>query len=274
MAMPQMGFGLFQVREQEVCRKCVLDALDIGYRLIDTAAAYDNEGAVGRAIGESKVPRQDIFLTSKLWIQDAGHEQARCAFETTLEQLNTDYLDLYLIHQPFGNYYGAWQTMEELYREGRIRAIGVCNFNPAQLADLCINSEIAPMVNQIELHPFHKQTDALSAMTEYGVQPEAWGPLCEGQRNIFHNKVLVQIGKKYGKTAAQTALRWNIQRGVVVIPKSVHRARLEENFDIWDFHLTATDIKAIESLDLGYSEIIDHTSAATAKWLNQLKIHS
>lgn len=271
--MPQVGFGLFQVREPEVCRQCVLNALDIGYRLIDTAAAYYNEQAVGQAIREAAVPRQELFLTSKVWIQDAGGEQTRQAFQNSLERLNTDYLDLYLIHQPFGNYYSAWQAIEELYQNGYIRAIGVCNFNPAQLTDLCLNSEIAPMVNQIELHPFHIQADALAAMADYGVQPEAWGPLCEGQRNIFRNKVLTRIGGKYGKTAAQVALRWNVQRGVVVIPKSIHRVRLEENFNLWDFQLTSSDIKAIESLDLGYSEIIDHTSAATAKWLNHVKIH-
>lgn len=271
--MPIVGLGLFQVRESEVCKKCVLDALEIGYRLIDTAAAYYNEQAVGEAIQTAGVHREELFLTSKVWIQDSGHRETYRAFEHTLKQLGTDYLDLYLIHQPFGNYYSAWQAMEELYQEGRIRAIGVCNFSPARLADLCLNSQIAPMVNQVELHPFLVQEQALMTMANYGIQPEAWGPLCEGQRNIFHNKVLNHIGDKYGKTAAQVALRWNVQRGVVVIPKSIHRIRLEENFNLWDFHLSPADIKAIEALDVGYSEIIDYTSAATAKWLNQLKIH-
>lgn len=271
--MPMEGFGVFQVPEAEVCRQAVSDALAAGYRLIDTAAAYFNEEAVGAAIRESGIPREELFITTKLWIQDAGYENAKKAFQTSLDKLGLDYLDLYLIHQPMSDYYGSWRAMEELYKEGKIRAIGVCNFYPERLADLCVNAEIAPMVNQVELHPFFQQTDALKNMEEFKVQPEAWGPFAEGKFNIFSNETLSAIAQKYGKSVAQVALRWNIQRGVVVIPKSVHKERMEENLDIWDFTLSDEDMKAISLLDKGHSEIIDHSAAETAKWLNGWKIH-
>lgn len=271
--MPLEGFGVFQVPEAEVCEKAVLDAIKTGYRLIDTAAAYFNEEAVGSAIKKCGVPREELFITTKLWIQDAGYENAKKAFETSLKKLGLDYLDLYLIHQPFSDYYGSWRAMEELYNEGKIRAIGVCNFYPERLADLCVNAKVVPMVNQVELHPFFAQGDALENMKNFGVQPEAWGPLAEGKHGIFTHPVLTEIGKKYGKSAAQVALRWNAQRGVVIIPKSTHIERMEENLNIWDFTLTNEEMSAIAKLDLGHSEIVDHSSPETAKWLNGWKIH-
>lgn len=271
--MPLEGFGVFQVPEAAVCEQAVSDALEVGYRLIDTAAAYFNEEAVGAAIKKSSIPREELFITTKLWIQDASYEGAKAAFQTSLDKLGLDYIDLYLIHQPMSDYYGAWRAMEELYEAGKIRAIGVCNFYPERLADLCANAKVMPAVNQVELHPFFAQAGALETMKEYGVQPAAWGPLAEGKHNIFTHPVLTEIGGKYGKTAAQVALRWNAQRGVVIIPKSTHKERMEENMDIWDFSLSDEDMAAISKLDLGHSEIIDHTSAETAKFLNSWKIH-
>ena len=271
--MPLEGFGVFQVPEAAVCEQAVSDALEVGYRLIDTAAAYFNEEAVGAAIKKSSIPREELFITTKLWIQDASYEGAKAAFQTSLDKLGLDYIDLYLIHQPMSDYYGAWRAMEELYEAGKIRAIGVCNFYPEPLAVLCANAKVMPAVNQVELHPFFAQAGALETMKEYGVQPEAWGPLAEGKHNIFTHPVLTEIGGKYGKTAAQVALRWNAQRGVVIIPKSTHKERMEENMDIWDFSLSDEDMAAISKLDLGHSEIIDHTSAETAKFLNSWKIH-
>ena len=271
--MPMEGFGVFQVPEAAVCEQAVSDALAVGYRLIDTAAAYFNEEAVGEAIRKSGIAREELFLTTKLWIQDAGYESAKRAFQVSLDKLGTDYIDLYLIHQPMNDYYGAWRAMEEMYGEGRIRAIGVCNFYPDRLTDLCLNAKVIPAVNQVELHPFFAQTGALENMKAFGVQPEAWGPMAEGKHGIFTHPVLTEIGAKYGKSAAQTALRWNVQRGVVIIPKSTHRERMEENFNIWDFSLSDEDMAAITALDLGHSEIIDHSTAETAKFLNGWKIH-
>ena len=271
--MPMEGFGVFQVPEASVCEQAVSDALAVGYRLIDTAAAYFNEEAVGAAIQKSGIAREELFLTTKLWIQDAGYESAKRAFQVSLDKLGTDYIDLYLIHQPMNDYYGAWRAMEEMYGEGRIRAIGVCNFYPDRLTDLCLNAKVIPAVNQVELHPFFAQTGALENMKAFGVQPEAWGPMAEGKHGIFTHPVLTEIGAKYGKSAAQTALRWNVQRGVVIIPKSTHRERMEENFNIWDFSLSDEDMAAIATLDLGHSEIIDHSTAETAKFLNGWKIH-
>ena len=271
--MPMEGFGVFQMPEATVCEQAVSDALSVGYRLIDTAAAYFNEEAVGAAIRKSGIPREALFITTKLWIQDAGYEKAKQAFQTSLDKLGLSYLDLYLIHQPMSDYYGAWRAMEELYREGKIRAIGVCNFYPERLTDLCLNMEVTPAVNQVELHPFFAQTGAIGNMQSLSVQPEAWGPLAEGRNQIFTHPVLSEIGAKYGKTAAQVALRWNVQRGVVVIPKSTHRERMEENFALWDFRLSGEDMQAIAALDLGHSEIVDHSAAQTARFLNGWKIH-
>ena len=271
--MPLEGFGVFQVPEAAICEQAVSDAFSVGYRLIDTAAAYFNEEAVGAAIAKSGIPREELFITTKLWIQDAGYESARRAFETSVQKLGLDYLDLYLIHQPMNDYYGAWRAMEELYEAGKIRAIGVCNFYPDRLTDLCMNARIAPMVNQVELHPFFAQTVAVENMKSLHVQPEAWGPMAEGKHDIFTHPILTELGQKYGKTAAQVALRWNAQRGVVIIPKSTHKERMEENFNIWDFALSDEDMAAIAKLDLGRSEIIDHSAAETAQFLNSWKIH-
>lgn len=271
--MPMEGFGVFQMPEAAVCEQAVSDALSVGYRLIDTAAAYFNEEAVGAAIRKSGIPREELFITTKLWIQDAGYENAKKAFETSMQKLGLDYLDLYLIHQPMSDYYGSWRALEELYEAGKIRAIGVCNFYPERLTDLCLNARIAPMVNQVELHPFFAQTGAVENMQSLNVQPEAWGPMAEGKHGIFTHPVLTEIGQKYGKTAAQVALRWNTQRGVVIIPKTTHRERMEENLSIWDFTLSEEEMNAITVLDLGHREIIDHSTAETAKFLNGWKIH-
>ncbi len=256
--MPMEGFGVFQVPDPAQCEQAVLDAISTGYRLIDTAAAYANEEAVGAAIKKSGACREDLFITTKLWVSDASYDKAKAAFETSLKKLGLEYLDLYLIHQPMGDYYGAWRAMEELYKEGRIRAIGVCNFYPHVLADFCETVEVIPAVNQVELHPFFQQENALKLMKEYEVTPEAWGPFAEGKHGIFSDPVLTGIGAKYGKSAAQVVLHWNVQRGVVVIPKSVHRERMEQNIDIWNFTLSDEDMAAISKMDIGHSEIVDH----------------
>lgn len=271
--MPQEGFGVFQVPDAEVCEQAVLEAIESGYRLIDTAAAYMNEEAVGAAIKKSGVPREELFITTKLWVQDASYEAAKRAIETSLKKLGLDYLDLYLLHQPMGDYYGAYHAMEEAYKEGKLRAIGVCNFYPHVLADFCETVEVVPAVNQVELHPFFQQEDALKVMKEYGVQPEAWGPFAEGNHGIFTHPVLTAIGEKYHKSAAQTALRWNVQRGVVVIPKSTHKDRMEQNMDIWDFELSKEDMEEISKLDIGHSEIVNHYDPAFVKMLHSMKVH-
>ena len=273
LKMPLEGFGVFQVPDPAQCEQAVLDAIASGYRLIDTAAAYMNEAAVGAAIKKCGVPREELFITTKLWVQDAGYEEAKKAIETSLKNLELDYLDLYLIHQPMGDYIGAYRAMEEAYREGKLKAIGVCNFYPARLADFCETVEVKPAVNQVELHPFFQQENALALMKEYGVHPEAWGPFAEGNHGIFTHPVLTKIGEKYGKSAAQVALRWNIQRGVTVIPKSVHKNRMEQNMDIWDFRLDEEDMAEIAKLDLGHSEIVNHDDPGFAKMLHSMKIH-
>lgn len=271
--MPLEGFGVFQVPDAAQCEQAVLDAIESGYRLIDTAAAYMNEEAVGSAIKKSGVPREELFITTKLWVQDASYEGAKQAIETSLEKLGLEYIDLYLIHQPMGDYIGAYRAMEEEYKVGGLKAIGVCNFYPERLADFCETVEITPMVNQVELHPFFQQPKALELMQEYGVVPEAWGPFAEGKHGIFTHPILSGIGEKYGKSAAQVALRWNVQRGVVVIPKSVHKERMEQNMNIWDFELTAEDMAEIAKLDIGHSEIVNHYDPAFAKMLHGMKIH-
>lgn len=271
--MPQEGFGVFQVPDPAQCEQAVLDAIASGYRLIDTAAAYMNEKAVGEAIKKCGVPREELFITTKLWVQDASYEGAKKAIQTSLDNLGLDYLDLYLIHQPMGDYIGAYRAMEEAYKEGKLKAIGVCNFYPARLADLCETVDVMPAVNQVELHPFFQQEDALAVMKEYGVKPEAWGSFAEGNHGIFTHPVLTKIGDKYGKSAAQVALRWNIQRGVTVIPKSVHKDRMEQNINVWDFELSAEDMAEIAKLDLGHSEIVNHDDPAFTKMLHGLKVH-
>lgn len=271
--MPLEGFGVFQISDSEVCEKAVLDAINSGYRLIDTAAAYMNEEAVGKAIKKSGVPRKDLFITTKLWVQDASYDGAKKAIETSLNKLGLDYLDLYLIHQPLGDYIGAYRAMEEAYKVGCLRAIGICNFYPERLVDFCETVEITPMVNQVELHPFFQQDSAIKLMNEYGVVPEAWGPFAEGNHGIFSHPVLSEIGEKYGKSAAQVALRWNIQRGVIVIPKSIHKNRMEQNMDIWDFSLNENDMEKISSLDIAHSEIVNHYDPSFIKWIHSKKIH-
>lgn len=271
--MPMEGFGVFQVPDLAECEKSVLDAIEAGYRLIDTAAAYMNEEAVGAAIKKCGVPREELFITTKLWVQDASYEKAKKAIQTSLDKLGLDYIDLYLIHQPMGDYYGAYRAMEEAYHEGKIKAIGVSNFYPDRLVDLCLNVEVKPAVNQVELHPFFQQENALKVMKEYGVQPEAWGPFAEGNHGIFIDETFTDIGSKYGKSAAQVVLRWNVQRGVVVIPKSVHKNRMEQNFDIWDFELSQEDMDTIAKMDIGHSEIVDHSNVEFVKMLNTMKIH-
>lgn len=270
--MPQEGFGTFQIPLKD-CKRCVRDAISAGYRLIDTASAYGNEESVGAAIRESGLPREELFITTKLWVQDASYEGAKKAVDASLKRLGIDYLDLYLIHQPFGDYYSAWRAMEEMYRDGKVRAIGVCNFDEARLVDLCLNHKIRPAVDQIEIHPFHQQEKTIQIMKKYGVQPQAWGPLVEGQKNVFRNKQLSQIAVRYGKSIAQVILRWHVQRGVMIIPRTVQQAHMEENRDIWDFALNGEDMKAIAAMDLGHSEIINHYSACTANALNNTKIH-
>lgn len=271
--MPLEGFGVFQVPDPAQCEQAVLDAIATGYRLIDTAAAYMNEKAVGQAVKKCGVPREELFITTKLWVQDASYEGAKKAIETSLNNLGLDYIDLYLIHQPMGDYIGAYRAMEEAYKAGKLRAIGVCNFYPNRLADLCETVEVMPAVNQVELHPFFQQENALALMKEYGVRPEAWGPFAEGNHGIFTHPVLTEIGKKYGKSAAQVALRWNVQRGVVVIPKSVHKERMEQNIDIWDFALSDEDMAQIAQMDIGHSEIVDHSDPGFVKMLHSMKIH-
>ncbi len=271
--MPLEGFGVFQVPDPSVCEQAVLDAIESGYRLIDTAAAYMNEEAVGRAIAKCGVPREELFITTKLWVQDASYEGAKQAIETSMQKLGLSYIDLYLIHQPMGDYIGAWRAMEEAYKAGKLRAIGVCNCYPHVLADICETVAVKPAVNQVELHPFFQQENALALMREYGVHPEAWGPFAEGSHGIFTHPVLTAIGRKYGKSAAQVALRWNVQRGVTVIPKSVHKERMEQNINIWDFTLSGEDMAEIAKLDIGRSEIVDHSDPKFVQMLHQVKVH-
>lgn len=270
--MPQEGFGVFQIRDLDECERVVLDAIGAGYRLIDTAESYGNESAVGKAIAKSGVNRADLFISTKLWVTNTSYEGAKAAIDRSMENLGVDYLDLYLIHQAMGDYIGAWRAMTEAYKEGRIRAIGVCNFYPHRLADFCETVDELPAVNQVELHPFFQQKDALSLMREYGVQPMAWAPFAEGKHGIFTHPVLTRIGEKCGKGAGQVALRWNMQRGVVVIPKSMHRERMEQNIDVFDFSLTDEEMAEIAALDIGHSEIIDHTDPRLVQALHGRKL--
>jgi 2,5-diketo-D-gluconate reductase A len=271
VGMPLLGFGVYQIDDAEECERSVYEAINTGYRLIDTAAAYGNEEAVGKAIRRGGVAREELFVTTKLWIQDAGYESARKAFERSLGRLQLEYLDLYLIHQPFGDVHGAWRAMEELYREGRIRAIGVSNFQPDRLVDLIVHNQVVPAVNQIETHPFNQQIETQKFLQENNVQIESWGPFAEGKHNIFQNELLRSIVDKYQKTVAQIILRWLTQRGVVAIPKSVRKERIEENFNVFDFDLSPEDMEAIGTLDTKTSSFFDHRDPAIVKMLGEAR---
>lgn len=263
--MPIVGYGVYQVSKEE-CERCVLDALKAGYRSLDTAQSYFNEEEVGNAIQKSGVPREDIFLTTKVWIEHYGYDECRKSVETSLKKLKTDYLDLVLLHQPFADYYGAWRALEDLYEEGTIRAIGVSNFAPDRLVDIASFNRIAPMVNQVETHPFNQQTEAKQWMDKYHIQHEAWAPFGEGRKGLFDNPVLTAIGEKYGKSAAQVILRWHIQRNTVVIPKSTHYERMVQNIDVFDFQLTDEDMKQISALDKKESSFFSHTDPNMVEW--------
>jgi diketogulonate reductase-like aldo/keto reductase len=270
--MPMLGFGVFQVPDPAECERSVRDAIDVGYRLLDTAASYGNEEAVGAAIRSHGIDRRELFVTTKLWVQDASYEGAKAAFERSMNKLQLDYLDLWLIHQPYGDVYGAWRAMEELHRAGRIRAIGVSNFHPDRLVDFVLHNDIAPAVNQIEIHPFHQQGDAKAILDEYKVQAEAWGPFAEGKNGLFSNALLRSIGEKHGKSIAQVVLRWLYQRGIVAIPKSVRKERMAENFAIFDFELDYHDLASIATLDQRESSFFDHRDPEKVKWLGTRKL--
>ena len=277
--MPMEGFGVFQVRDKEECKRSVLDAIKVGYRLIDTAASYTNEDAVGEAVKEAVAQgictREELFITSKMWVQDMqNYETAKAAIDASLNAMGLEYLDLYLLHQAMKDYFSAWRAMEDAYKEGKLRAIGVSNFYPHTLTNFCETVEIKPMVNQVELHPYFTQENALETMEYYGVQPEAWAPLGGGRYKPFDDPMLQKIAAAHGKTVGQVILRWNVQRGVVVIPKSTHKERIEENIDIWDFTLTEEEMKRIASLDMGYEgTAVKHFDPEFVRMCNQRKIH-
>jgi diketogulonate reductase-like aldo/keto reductase len=267
LVMPILGFGVFQVTDLQECERSVVDAIQVGYRLIDTAASYENEEAVGRAIRRSGVGRRELFITTKLWLADAGYDKTLRAFDRSLARLGLDDLDLYLIHQPYGDVYGAWRAMEELYRQGRVKAIGVSNFAPDRLVDFVLHNEVVPAVDQIETHPFHQQVEARKTLDEYKVQHESWGPFAEGRNDLFHNDVLQGIALRHRKSVAQVVLRWLTERGIVAIPKSVRRERMAENIAIFDFDLTPEDLQAIAGLDTGKSAFFDHRDPEVVKRL-------
>jgi 2,5-diketo-D-gluconate reductase A len=270
--MPILGFGVFQIADDNECEQSVYDAIMAGYRLIDTAASYLNEEAVGRAIKRSGVAREELFITTKLWVQDTGYERTKKAFDKSLERLQLDYLDLYLIHQPFGDVYGSWRAMEELYREGKVRAIGVSNFQPDRLIDLMIHNEVVPAVNQVETHPFNQQIENAKFMKENHVQIESWAPFAEGKNNLFQNEMLASIAEKHNKSVAQVVLRWLTQRGIVVIPKSVRKDRIIENFNIFDFKLSQEDMELITTLDTKQSLFFSHNDPEMVKWIGTRKL--
>jgi diketogulonate reductase-like aldo/keto reductase len=272
--MPILGFGVFQVTDLAECERSVVDAIETGYRLIDTAQSYMNEEAVGKAIKRSGVARENLFVTTKLWIQSNGYVGAKKAFENSLKKLQLDYLDLYLIHQPFGDVYGEWRALEEFYKEGKVKAIGVSNFQSDRLIDLIIHNEIVPAVNQVETHPFHQQNEAQQFMIDNNVQIESWGPFAEGKNDIFKNELLKSIGQKYNKSIAQVILRWLTQRGVVAIPKSVRKERMAENLNSLDFQLTAEEMEKIKTLDTNTSSFFGHRDPAMVKWLGERKLEN
>lgn len=270
--MPILGFGVFQIADLAQCEQSVVDAIQTGYRLIDTAASYQNEEAVGKAIRRSGVSREELFLTTKLWIHDAGYEKTKIAFEKSLKRLNVEYLDLYLIHQPYGDVHGSWRAMEELYKDGKIRAIGVSNFQPDRVMDLICFNEIVPAVNQIETHPFHQQIETQKFLKENDVQIESWGPFAEGKNGLFSNELLASIGEQHHKSIAQVALRWLIQRGVIAIPKSVRKERIEENFQVFDFQLSEEEMESIKMLHQDESSFFDHRDPKIIQWLANRKL--
>lgn len=272
--MPVLGFGVFQVTDAEVCERSVIDAISAGYRLIDTAAAYGNEAAVGKAIKQAGIARDELFITTKLWVQDTGYENTKKAFDRSLERLQLDTLDLYLIHQPYGDVHGAWRAMEELNREGRVRAIGISNFHPDRVMDMIVHNQIVPAVNQIETHPFQQQVETQQFLQDNSVQIESWGPFAEGRNNIFENEVLRSIASGHQKTVAQIILRWLTQRGVVAIPKSVHQERIIENFEIFDVELSTAEMEAIGALDTKTSSFFDHRDPAMVKRLGSAKLNT
>jgi diketogulonate reductase-like aldo/keto reductase len=268
--MPLVGLGVFQIPDLEECEQVVLKAIKAGYRLIDTASLYENESAVGNAIKKSGVPREELFITTKLWVQDAGYEKTKIAFQKSLDELQLEYVDMYLLHQSMGDYYGSWRAMEELYKEGKIRAIGISNFFPDRVVDLIAHNEIVPAVNQIEINPFYQRINEHELLEKQGIVTQSWASFAEGKNEIFTNDILSGIGNKYGKSVAQVTLRWLVQQGIAVIPKSVREARMIENADIWDFELSQEDIEAISTLDTGKSVFFDHRDAETAEWLTKL----
>lgn len=268
--MPILGFGVFQIADAAECERSVRDAIEVGYRMIDTAASYGNEESVGNAIKDSGVPREELFVTTKLWIADAGYEKTKAAFDSSMKRLQLDYLDLYLIHQPYGDVYGSWRAMEEVYKQGRVRAIGVSNFHPDRVMDLMIHNEVPPALDQIETHPFYQRAADHAFLKENNIQHESWASFAEGRNDMFKNEVLVSIGEKYGKSVAQVVLRWLIQRDIVVIPKSVKRERMQENFDVFGFELSQEDIAAIKTLDQGKSLFFDHRDPAMVKSLSEM----
>lgn len=272
--MPILGFGVFQIPDQAECEQAVIDAINTGYRLIDTAASYMNEAAVGNAIKKSGIDRKELFITTKIWASDMGYEKTKLAFQKSIDKLQLEYLDLYLIHQPYGDVFGSWKAMQELYNEGKIRAIGVANFHSDRLIDLIINSGFAPAVNQIETHPFHQQIEAQQFMVEKNVQIQSWGPFAEGKNEIFNNEILSKISIAHNKSVAQVILRWLTQKNIIAIPKSVKKERMVENFDIFDFHLTEQEMETIKTLDTNTSLFFDHRDPKMVQWLSERKLNN
>jgi 2,5-diketo-D-gluconate reductase A len=273
VTMPLLGFGVFQIPDPAECERAVVDAVQTGYRLIDTATSYMNEAAVGSAVKHCGVARDELFITSKLWVQDAGYERAKVAIDKSLQRLQLDHLDLYLIHQPFGDVHGAWRAMEEAYKAGKLRAVGVSNFHPDRLMDLSVFNEVKPAVNQIEVNPFHQQDDSLAFMREHGVQAQAWAPFAEGRNGLFQNPVLARIAEKYGKSSGQVVLRWLLQRGIAALAKTVRRERMVENLDVFDFVLDDTDTALIATLELGTSSFFSHRDPAIIQWMSERRLN-
>lgn len=270
--MPILGYGVFQIADAAECERCVLDAVQSGYRLIDTAASYKNEEAVGRGIKSSGVPRDQLFITSKLWVEDAGHERTRAAIDRSLHRLGLDYLDLYLIHQPYSDVHGSWRAMEEAYKAGKLRAIGLSNFQPDRLMDIAVFNEITPAVNQIEVNPFHQQAESVDFMASLGVQPEAWAPFAEGRNHLFQNEHLLAMANRHGKTVGQVVLRWLVQRGIVALAKSVHKERMGENLAIFDFELSPDELHQMAQLETGQSSFFSHRDPAIVKWMSERRL--